>query len=256
MKSDMYDNMYRTDSFHWWFRAKREIVLGLIDTFYEASPGKKTKVIDFGCGCGLMLNALSKYGEVFGADFSEQALEYCRTRFSGSLQQLDLSLPASHNENFDVGIALDILEHIAADKTAAENILGFLSPGGKCVITVPANQWMWSAHDENCMHIRRYNKSSLQELLSNAGFKIEYISYYNCLLFLPAAAVRVFSQLLHLDHNSAIENEFKDNIFNKVLYRIFSLEKKWICSYRHFPFGVSLIALVSKPIHEEDKLLG
>lgn len=29
MKDEMYEEMYRTDQFHWWFRAKREIVMGL-----------------------------------------------------------------------------------------------------------------------------------------------------------------------------------------------------------------------------------
>lgn len=68
MKSYMYDSMYRQGLTHWWFRGKQEIVLGLLDSFYDPSQGS---LIDFGCGCGAMLQALSRYGTVTGADFSE-----------------------------------------------------------------------------------------------------------------------------------------------------------------------------------------
>lgn len=144
-------------------------------------------------------------------------------------------------------MALDILEHIQADQTAAENIYRALAPGGKCVITVPANQWMWSAHDENCMHVRRYNRETLQSLLLNAGFELEYISYYNFFLFLPIAAVRILAKLLHLDRDSSMETVTHDGWMNRLLYRIFRAERTWIQARRRFPFGVSLIALVSKP---------
>ena len=217
MKSYMYDSMYRQGLTHWWFRGKREIVLGLLDSFYDPSQGS---LIDFGCGCGLMLQALSHYGPVTGADFSEQ---------------------------YQVGVALDILEHIQADQTAAENIYRALAPGGKCVITVPANQWMWSAHDENCMHVRRYSRETLQSLLLNSGFEVEYISYYNFFLFLPIAAVRILAKLFHLDQDSSMENKTRDGWVNELLYQIFRAERTWIGARRHFPFGVSLIALVSKP---------
>lgn len=244
MKSYMYDSMYRQGLTHWWFRGKQEIVLGLLDSFYDPSQGS---LIDFGCGCGAMLQALSRYGTVTGADFSEQALEYCRRHFNGELRRLDLSQPSDFSEQYQAGVALDILEHIQADQTAAENIYRALAPGGKCVITVPANQWMWSAHDENCMHVRRYNRETLQSLLLNAGFELEYISYYNFFLFLPIAAVRILAKLLHLDRDSSMETVTHDGWMNRLLYRIFRAERTWIQARRRFPFGVSLIALVSKP---------
>lgn len=68
MKQEMYDNMYLTDTYHWWFRGKREIVLGLAEPVLSAA--EKIKSIDFGCGCGMMLGELARYGEVAGADFS------------------------------------------------------------------------------------------------------------------------------------------------------------------------------------------
>jgi hypothetical protein len=37
MKQEMYDNMYLTDTYHWWFRGKREIVLGLAESVLSAA---------------------------------------------------------------------------------------------------------------------------------------------------------------------------------------------------------------------------
>lgn len=247
MKQEMYDNMYLTDSYHWWFRGKREIVLGLAEPVL--STAGKIKSIDFGCGCGMMLRELARYGEVAGADFSPLALEYCKEKNGdvGGLYQIDLSVPVEPWETYDFGVALDILEHIEDDLLAAQNLYHFIRPGGTCIITVPACQWLWSAHDKNCMHKRRYHKAMLRELLVKAGFQVEYISYYNTLLFPPAALVRLISKLLRLDQASSLENKFRDSFLNQALYRIFHMEKGWICKGRTFPIGLSLIAKVKKP---------
>lgn len=246
MKREMYDNMYLTDTYHWWFRGKREIVLGLSKPELLANRGGR--MIDFGCGCGMMLGELAQYGEVAGADFSPIALEYCKEKIGqGGLHQIDLSMPVEPWEIYDFGIALDILEHIENDLLAAQNLFRFIRTGGTCIITVPAYQWLWSAHDENCMHKRRYNKAMLNDLLLKAGFRVEYISYYNTLLFPPAMLVRLVSKLLRLDKASSAENDFRDSPLNRMLYHIFHLEKGWICKGRTFPFGLSLIAKVTKP---------
>jgi len=170
MKQEMYDSMYRTERYHWWFHGKRELVLALAAPYLSALPAPH--IIDFGCGCGAMLEALSPFGTVTGADFSPLALDYCRKRFPCELRQLDLSLPSVPNARFDFGVALDVLEHIENDLTAAKNIFSCLRPGGTCIITVPAYQWLWSAHDENCMHKRRYDRRTLQSLLLRSGFEI------------------------------------------------------------------------------------
>lgn len=85
MKDEMYEEMYRTDQFHWWFRAKREIVMGLAASCLSGSPGKK--IIDFGCGRGMMLETMTPYGTVTGTDLSPLALAYCANRFTGELQR-------------------------------------------------------------------------------------------------------------------------------------------------------------------------
>lgn len=247
MKYEMYENMYLADTYHWWFRGKREIVLSLAEPVLSAV--QESKSIDFGCGCGMMLRELMRYGEVSGADFSPLALEYCKEKLkdTGALHQIDLSVPVNPWDTYDFGVALDILEHIEDDFIAAQNLYRFIRPGGTVIITVPAYQWLWSAHDENCMHKRRYNRKMLQNLLTKSGFQIEYLSYYNTLLFPAAAAVRLLSKLFQLDRSSSLENSFRDTTLNRLLYHIFKLEQLWIRRGRTFPFGLSLIAVAKRP---------
>ena len=108
MKKEMYKSMYETEDYHWYFKSKREIVLGLLDKYAE----KGCKIIDLGCGCGLMLGKLQQYGEVSGVDFSKEAIEYCKTSFSGELYQgnlEDVKLP----QIYDWAVMLDVPKHPA-----------------------------------------------------------------------------------------------------------------------------------------------
>lgn len=83
--------------------------------------------------------------------------------------------------------------------------------------------------------------------MSQAGFEIEYLSYYNTLLFPLAALVRSLSKLMPFDRASSVENNSWNPVVNSILYHIFRLEKGRICHGRTFPFGLSLIALVKRP---------
>lgn len=54
-----------------------------------------------------------------------------------------------------------------------------------CVVTVPAYMSLWSNHDVVHQHKRRYTLSELKGKLFHASFKVEKISYYNSILFIP-----------------------------------------------------------------------
>ena len=62
-------------------------------------------------------------------------------------------------------------------------------------MTVPAHQWMWSAHDVVNHHKRRYSKRALRQLIESSPLKLEAIGYFNSLLFPLAVAERLSSKL-------------------------------------------------------------
>lgn len=248
MKQNMYESMFEIESYHFYFRSKHEIVMRIIED--RTKCDNSLKLIDFGCGCGKMLTYLEKLGNTTGVDFSETALEFCRKNFSGNLFKGDMQ-NFKTDEKYDVGVALDMLEHLDDDAAGLKNIAGALKDGALLIITVPANPSLWSSLDENCMHKRRYTKKSLEELVSNNGFKIEYISYYDFWLFPVIFLSRKLYNLLKINKDSKIENNIKDGFINNILYRIFSSEKNVISKDKTFPYGVSLICVARKKAQNE-----
>src|SRR5262245_34544439 len=138
MDSDLYDQLWRVEQEHWWFRARRHIVWSLVDRFAQRGSGQR-RVLDIGCGTGGNLYAMADRYDVTGVEHSPQALEYARRRLgdrvrAGSLPN-EIDLPA---ESFDVVLMTDVLEHIEDDANSAVTALRLLRPGGIVVATVPA----------------------------------------------------------------------------------------------------------------------
>ncbi|MFX4324646.1 methyltransferase domain-containing protein, partial [Acinetobacter baumannii] len=80
---------------------------------------------------------------------------------------------------YDMIAVLDVVEHIEDDVAALEAMAKRLKPGGTILITVPAHQWMWSAHDVVNHHKRRYSKATLIAALERAGLKWRKLGYFN-----------------------------------------------------------------------------
>lgn len=247
MNEEMYEKLNKTESYHWWFRAKREIVIGLAKPYLKNCKHEEIRLADMGCGTGLMLSELEKYGLTTGYDFSEVALSYCKKKSNAKLIQLDLGdakfIPT---DTYEVVLALDIIEHIKDDEVAMNNIYKSVKNGGYAIITTPAFQWLWSQNDINNMHYRRYSLKKIKDLAERNGFTIEYISYFNFWLFIPIALVRLVCKFFGIDKHSSIEYNSGNGIVNDILFRIFRSEEKRISKHKKFPFGISLIMLVSK----------
>ena len=105
-----------------------------------AHVGKGAKMLDLGCGPGILLERLAQEGcEVFGVDSARQMLALAEQRVpSAHLAQADLreDIPAEWGSGFRAIISTYAIHHIAdADKIALiERLLGLLEPGGAVLI--------------------------------------------------------------------------------------------------------------------------
>lgn len=243
MNKDLYRMFFEIQKKHWWFVAKKEIVLDFINKYL---PEKRNlRILDIGCGSGLMLNSLESYGQVSGMDMSDDAISFSKEIFSGKVEKgfLPANIPYSKN-NFDLVIALDVIEHINEDIEALKNIRTHMVEGGKAIITVPACMMLWSKHDVVNEHKRRYDLKELKSKLVESGFIIEKLSYFNTFLFLPVLIIRTLNNVLKREENSDLDMPSRP--VNFILYTIFSLEK-YVLRICNLPsFGVSLIAVVRK----------
>jgi hypothetical protein len=100
---------------------------------------------------------------------------------------------------------------------------------------------MWSAHDEVNHHRRRYTRRSLARVVSDAGLKLEMLSWFNSLLFPLAAAARLAGRVTGKEDS---DDTLPPAPVNRLFEALFGLER-YAIGRVPFPPGVSLAAIVS-----------
>ena len=80
---------------------------------------------------------------------------------------------------FDTVVCLNVIEHVADDRGALENIRRVLAPGGRAIILVPQGPQLMGTLDEVLGHRRRYTLESLQQLAEQAGFGVQQAIHFN-----------------------------------------------------------------------------
>lgn len=243
MEQYTYDILYREEETHWWFVGRRAVILEQIAHFYQ---GQTTlSVLDIGCGTGIFLKSLVSYGNIVGLDLSRDALQFCQQRQLAQLVQGDgVRLPFADHA-FDVLTANDFLEHVDDDVTSLREFFRVLKPEGRLFIFVPAYQFLWSLQDEISHHKRRYTMRQLTQAISSAGFKPEYLTYANMLLFPVIFAGRQALKVLRCFRKIDTENTLHPHWTNRWLKHIFLWEVVLLRRIR-FPVGVSIMAVCRK----------
>ncbi|MHB1297056.1 MAG: class I SAM-dependent DNA methyltransferase [Gemmatimonadaceae bacterium] len=161
-----YARLYRT---HWWWRAREEYLVRLLERTLGAGPAGA--VLDFGCGDGLLFPALSRFGVPYGIEPDASLLDP-----AGPWRSSISTEPLRHDEGetgrYRLIVALDVLEHIAEPAPIVRELARRLRPGGWFVATVPAFQSLWTAHDDLNHHVRRYRLVELEALARDAGLEV------------------------------------------------------------------------------------
>lgn len=74
---------------------------------------------------------------------------------------------------FDAVFALELLEHVEEDERLLSEIVRVLRPGGTALVSVPLHMSLWSAIDDACAHVRRYEPEELLEKIRGSGLSPE-----------------------------------------------------------------------------------
>ena len=240
MEESLFREMDRVQRVFWYDRARRHIVMSLIDR-YLMSAGRP-KFLDLGCGTGIILADLERLGDVVGIDSSSEAISYASKCTKARLIKGNLPEDLFDlGERFDCVLMLDILEHLEDDEGAVSAASRIILPNGILIITVPAYQWLYAPRDSYRQHLRRYSRSSLLALLNKSGMKIELLSYYNMLLFPPAICERLLSKLCRVEPSPDIW--MPPVVINEMLERVFASEGL-LLPHVSLPFGLSLVSVL------------
>lgn len=243
MQATEYDKMYQIEEDNWWYVGRRELLLEIVNQIKAKSEFKTLKILDVGCGTGLNLNYLERYGNVVGLDFSGEALEFAKLRGRIPLVRASADNLPIKNESINMLCAFDTLEHIDDDKAALREFYRVLNGDGYLILTVPAFRSLWSAHDIAVHHKRRYSKDELIESLLSSGFKIQRISYWNFLLFPLIYLVRLFRR----NRVAKPSTDLRSTPFfiNYILILILKFEALLLKGCQP-PFGVSIVSVCKK----------
>lgn len=236
----VYERMAAHDTTHWWYRARREILSDYLGR-YGALP-KGARILEIGCGTGHNLPMLAQFGEVDAIEIDETAAAKASERLgkkvgSAPLPELAGVAPGS----YDLVAVLDVIEHVEDDVAALKAIAKVLKLGGKILITVPAHQWMWSAHDVVNHHKRRYSKATLTASLRAAGLGWRHLRWFNSLLFPVAVAARFAGRLTGKDDS---DDSPPPKPLNAIFEAVFGLERHLVGRVP-LPPGLSIITLAS-----------
>ena len=185
---------------------------------------------------------LGQFGRVDALELDEEARSVAETRLGRTVMSAPLpEIQGVRDDHYDFVGAFDVIEHIDDDRAALDSIAAKIKPGGKLVMTVPAHQWMWSAHDVVIHHKRRYSKRALRSLIESSPLRLERIGYFNSLLFPVAIAERMASKVRG---NDEADLKLPPAPLNAALEQAFKAERHLIGRIP-LPPGLSLFAVAS-----------
>lgn len=147
----------------------------------------QSRVLDIGCGAGDLGQYLreEKQCYVVGLEYSKESITVAKDKLD-KVAHIDLNQQMPHeilDEQFDVVVMADILEHIYTPKAVLQSTEKLLTATGKCLISIPNAGYVgalislyddqWQYREEGILdrtHIRFYTKKSVMTLLDDSGF--------------------------------------------------------------------------------------
>ena len=252
MQKEDFADLYALEENFWWFAGMREITASVLDGFCKA---ENLKILDAGCGTGLNLEWLRRYASaknIFGLDYSSDAVSFCQAREQKNLAQGSVSDLPFADKSFDLITSFDVLVQLfgeTGDEQAIGEMFRVLKPNGLIFVRGAAYKWMRSGHDIAVNSQRRYTLSELKSKIENAGFRVLRSTYANTLLF-PAAVIRrhLMKPLGIGETGSDVKPlpqkmEWLNSFFTKNMLA----EAKFLKNpKRNLPFGLSAICIAQK----------
>ena len=155
-----------------------------IDLIKSLNSESRCKLLDIGCGQGLLTNAFKKEFsdyDVYGLDRSITAIEYANSNFSN----IDFVVADAYNapfeeEYFDIIVCNNIWEHLPDPLNMLNSIRRILKINGQLIISTPSRyhvrNLVRALMGKNVIlskhHITEYTVGQIEEQLKFGGFKI------------------------------------------------------------------------------------
>ena len=221
---------------HWWWAHGNCAILKLLQQHVPTTGN--LRILDVGCGDGLLFDRLTQFGQVHGVELNGSLVSadnpWRERIYVGPFDQR--FRPSSR---FDIILMLDVLEHLPDPRAALEHAESLLEPDGLLVIHVPAFMALWTMHDELNHHYTRYSKSTLLDLLRQTHVKVATCRYTFHWTFPAKLVIRVKEKILRGEKTLPT---VPNRVTNQLAYWLCLLEQR-IFHRVQFGFGSSLLVV-------------
>ncbi len=237
---------------HPWELARFEVMKDILSRRIGLDSVKR--VADIGCGDAFVVDSLAAHMPKANlAAVDKNFTEVEKEQILASLQHPNITLLSDISElksspqNIDIVLLMDVIEHVEYDVDFLRQInsLPIITPNTLFFITVPAFQSLFSEHDVFLNHFRRYNKTQLQAVLTQADLQVVQSGYF----FLSLLIVRSFQKLFRKDNTNGL-NQSKTSAFgNKIVKLVLLIDYKFSSIFNKIGIrlpGLSLYALCQK----------
>jgi len=140
---DIYSSPIEGDLFyhHEAMKKRKQAVLDFVDLY---AAGRKLKILDAGCGPGMIMESLIQRGHiVYAIDVTEDMVKETAAMISkypncnatvksGSIEDIDFN-----DHSFDLCICIGVLQYLKDDALALQELSRVVSPGGHVIISIP-----------------------------------------------------------------------------------------------------------------------
>jgi 2-polyprenyl-3-methyl-5-hydroxy-6-metoxy-1,4-benzoquinol methylase len=170
---------------HWYYRAKRLA----LDSMLRGIPFHR--VLDVGAGSAIFSKHL--------LDGGAESATCVDSAYAGERLETYNGKPIRFRREIapgdaDLVLLMDVLEHVDDDAGLMRASLAGAAPGAFVLISVPAFQSLFSAHDRFLEHRRRYTARSLEAVVAAAGLKMVSTRYFFAMILPLVAALRIFQR--------------------------------------------------------------
>jgi len=184
MEPAEYDRMAALEASLWWYRA---LHVQLLERLALAGLREQARLLDAGCGTGGFLTRLKAARPDLspeGLELDMRAASIARGKTGLTITEGSIAEMPYRSSRFSAIVSADVLCHTGVDEPRAlSEFHRCLESGGLLVLSLPAYDWLRSAHDDRVQTAHRYTARQARDLVRGAGFARVEVTYWNGLLF-------------------------------------------------------------------------